>query len=88
MDSELTFKTLNYGILGLLLLIAFVLSLITIRKESRSDSPFRVLMGLTLAVIAFYALVSLCMAYVNERSVKDISPHVQTEIVRSDALPR
>jgi membrane-bound ClpP family serine protease len=88
MDSELTFKTINYGILGILLLIAFILSVITIRKESRSDSPFRVLMGLTLAVIALCALVSLCMAYANVRSEKSISPHVQTEIVRSDALPR
>jgi membrane-bound ClpP family serine protease len=88
MDSELTFKTINYGILGILLLIAFILSVITIRKESRSDSPFRVLMGLTLAVIALCALVSLYMAYANVRSEKNISPHVQTEIVRSDALPR
>lgn len=88
MESELAFKTINYGILGILLLIAFILSVISIRKESRSDSPLRALMGLTLAVIALCAMISLCMAYVNARSEKRISPHVQTEIVRSDALPR
>jgi membrane-bound ClpP family serine protease len=88
MDSELTVTTIDYGILGILFLIAFILSVITIRKGSRSDSPFRVLMGLTLAVIALCALVSLCIAYVNARSEKRIPPHVQTEIVRLDALPR
>ena len=88
MDSELTVKTIDYGILGILFLTAFILSVITIRKGSRSDSPFRVLMGLTLAVIALCALASLCIAYVNARSEKRIPPHVQTEIVRLDALPR
>jgi len=85
MDSEIAFK---YGILAFLLLLGFVLALITIQKERRSHSPFRALVGLTLAVIALCALVSLGMAYVSARSVKEVSPHVQTEIVKSDAWPR
>jgi len=87
MDSEF-FQTTNYWILVFLFLVAFVLSLITIKKERRCHSPFRALMGLTLAVIAFCALVSLGVAYVNARPVKEVSPHMQTEIVRSEALPR
>lgn len=80
MDPELTFKTINDGILGILLLSAFILSVIAIRKESRSDSPFRALMGLTLAVIALCALISLCMAYVNARSEKRISPQCKQKL--------
>ena len=85
MDSELTFKAINYGVIGLLLVTALVLSLISMWKESRSDAPVKGLIGLTLAVIALSALISLCMAYVKVRYEKEISPHVQTEIVKSDA---
>ena len=87
-DSKLTFEAIGYGVVGLLLLIAFILSLMSIQKASHSGALLRGFVGLTLTVIALWAFISLFMAYVRERSGKEISPHVQTEIVKADSLPR
>ena len=88
MDSELTFKAISYGVIGLLLVTALVLSLISMWKESRSTVPIKSLIAFTLIVIILSAFISLCMTYVKARYEKEITPHVKTEIVKSDALPQ
>ena len=57
MDSELTFKAISYGVIGLLLVTALVLSLISVWKESRSNVPIKGLIALTLAVIVLSAFI-------------------------------
>ena len=88
MDSELPFKAISYGVIGLLLVTALVLSLLSMWKESRSNVPIKSLLAFTLVVIILSAFISLCMTYVKERYEKEITPHVKTEIVKSDALPQ
>jgi membrane-bound ClpP family serine protease len=87
-NSELTFTAISYGVIGLLLLTALVLSLISMWKESRSNVPIKSLIAFTLVVIILSAFLSLCMTYVKSRYEKGITPHVKTEIVQLDALPQ
>jgi hypothetical protein len=87
-DSELTFKSISYGLVGLIWATALVLSLVSIRKENRYDQPLHGLFSFTLIVIGLCAFIALCSAYRTARSLQKVAPHVQTEIVKSDALPR
>ena len=61
MDSELTFKAISYGVIGLLLVTALVLSLISMWKESRSHVPIKSLIAFTLIVSILSAFISLCL---------------------------
>ena len=88
MYSELTFKAISYGVIGLLLVTALVLSLISMWKESRSNVPIKSLIALTLVVIVLSAFISLCLEYVETTYEKEITPHVKTEIVKSAVLLR
>ena len=89
MGPDLTFKAIiSYGVIGLLLVTALVLSLVSMWKESRSNVPIKSLIALTLVVIVLSAFISLCLQYVKTTYEKEITPHVKTEIVKSDALPR
>jgi len=63
MDSALTFNALSYGLVGLLWVAGLVLSLVSIRKESRCGIPLKGLMGLTVAVMGLCTFIALLAAF-------------------------
>ena len=63
MDSELTFKAISYGLVGLLWVTGLILSLVSIRKQSRYDEPLHELFLLTLIVIGLCTFIALCSAW-------------------------
>jgi len=88
MDAALTFKALSYGLMGLLWITGLLLSLVSIRKESRCGIPLKGLMGLTIAVAGLCAFVALFAAYADKaKSLKKISRPV-TKVVSDRDLPR
>jgi hypothetical protein len=54
---------LSYGLIGLFWITGLVLSLASIRKESRYGVPLKGLMGLTVAVMGLCAFIALFTAY-------------------------
>jgi len=88
MDAALTFKALSYGLMGLLWITGLLLSLVSIRKESRCGIPLKGLMGLTIAVAGLCAFVALFAAYADKaKSLEKISRPV-TKVVSDRDLPR
>jgi hypothetical protein len=80
-DSELAFKTISYGLVGLIWLTALVLFWISMRKESRYGQPLRGILGLAVAALCLCAFIVLLAAYVQKaRSSRKISH--RTEAVR------
>jgi heme/copper-type cytochrome/quinol oxidase subunit 2 len=81
MDAELTFKALTYGVIGLVLLAAFALSLVSMRKEADHDEPLRGLFSLTLIIITVCAIIAICSSYQSATSVQKRAPRQQSQIV-------
>ena len=79
MDSELTFKAISYGLVGLLWVTTLALLWISIQKERHYTQPLRGVIGLTVAVVCFCAFIVLVAAYVQKtRSLQKISHRVET----------
>ena len=88
MDSELTFKALSYGLIGLFWVTVLALSLISMRKESRYDAPLKGLTGLTLAVISLCAFIALGMAHVQKARLLEKVHHPTARVISEKDLPR
>jgi hypothetical protein len=88
MDPGLTFKALSYGLIGLFWITGLVLSLASIRKESRYGVPLKGLMGLTVAVMGLCAFIALFTAYAEKaRALEKVSRPVARVLSEKD-LPR
>jgi hypothetical protein len=88
MDLALTFKALSYGLMGLLWVTGLLLSLVSIRKESRCGVPLKGLMGLTIAVMGLCAFIALFAAYADKaRALEKVSRPV-AKVVSEKDLPR
>jgi xanthine/uracil/vitamin C permease (AzgA family) len=88
MDLALTFKALSYGLMGLLWVTGLLLSLVSIRKESRSGVPLKGLMGLTIAVMGLCTFIALFAAYADKaRALEKVSRPV-AKVVSEKDLPR
>ena len=59
MDSELAFKTISYGLVGLIWLTALALLWISMRKEARYGQPLRGILGLIVAALCLCAFIVL-----------------------------
>src|SRR4029077_8329522 len=76
-DAELAFKTISYGLVGLIWLIALALLWISMRKEARYGQPLRGILGLIVAALCLCAFIVLVAAYVQKaRSLRKISHRV------------
>ena len=86
MDSALTFNALSYGLVGLLWVAGLVLSLVSIRKESRCGIPLKGLMGLTVAVMGLCTFIALLSLRKPKHSKKIIGPAAR--VISEKDLPR
>ena len=87
-DSELTFKTISYGLVGLLWVTTLVLLWISIQKERRYAYPHRGVLGLTVVVLCLCAFIVLVAAYVQKaRSIQKLSQGIDTGILRDELQP-
>src|SRR5215468_1363736 len=82
MDAALTFKALSYGLMGLLWITGLLLSLVSIRKESRCGIPLKGLMGLTIAVAGLCTFIALLAAFAEKTGAfeKDHRSRRQSDI--------
>ena len=88
MDLALTFKALSYGLMGLLWVTGLLLSLVSIRKESRYGVPLKGLMGLTIAVMGLCAFIALFAAYADKARVLEKVSRPVAKVVSEKDLPR
>ena len=87
MDADLTFKAISYGLLGLLLVTALILSLVSIRKQSHYDEPLHGLFLVTLIVIGLCAFIAICSVYRGARSLQKISHRTEKVTVKGELQP-
>jgi len=81
-QPDFALRALSYGVIGLLLITALALSLVSIRKEERYDEPLDGLFLSTLVVVGLCTFVALCSASQAARPIEKISPRMQTETVK------
>jgi len=80
-QPDLAFRALGYGLSGLLLLTMLVLTLVSMRKEARTDEPLEGVFTVTLLILSLCAFIALWSAYKTARSFQKLAPRMQTETV-------
>jgi uncharacterized membrane protein len=86
-DSELAFKTISYGLVGLIWLTALALLWISMRKEARYGQPLRGVLGLIVAALCLCVFIVLVAAYLQKtRSLRKISHRIEAATF-DDELP-
>ena len=80
MQPDLAFRGIGHAVIGLLLLTMLVATVISMRKEARTDEPIRALLWLTVAV-ADGTSAALASAYIT--SFQRLGPRLQTQVVHS-----
>ena len=74
MAPELTLRDLSYGVVVLLGITLFALSLISIRKENRQGQPLNGIIWFAVAIIGSCAAIALLAAYVQKaRSLEEVT---------------
>jgi small-conductance mechanosensitive channel len=77
-SPEITLRVLSYGVVVLLGLTLFALSLISIRKENRRGQPLTGIIWFAVAMIGSCAAIALLAGYVQKaRSLEDIIHSVE-----------
>jgi small-conductance mechanosensitive channel len=77
-SPEITLRVLSYGVVVLLGLTLFALSLISIRKENRRGQPLTGIIWFAVAMIGSCAAIALLAGYVQKaRSLEDVIHSVE-----------
>jgi hypothetical protein len=84
MASPLTVTVLSFGLIGLLTITFFVLSLASMVKEHRTGEPTRGILPLGLLILALCVLVALVGGYFRFQPVKSITFHVDRIVIGID----
>jgi hypothetical protein len=88
MDPALTFKALSYGLVGLLWVTGLVLSLVSIRKESRCGIPLKGLMGLIVGVMGLCTFIALFAVFAEKTRAFEKVPRSAAKVISEKDLPR
>jgi hypothetical protein len=75
---ELTLRDMSYGVVVLLGITLFALSLISIRKENRQGQPLNGIIRFAVAIIGSCAAIALLAGYVQKaRSLEEVTHGVE-----------
>ena len=84
MANPLTFAALSFGLLGLLTITFFALSLASMVKEYRTGEPARGIVPLGIVILALCVLLALVGGYFRFQPVKSITFHLDRIVIGID----
>lgn len=78
LQPEFTFRALSYGLIGILGIALVAVWLLSMREEHERGEPFKGMFWLSVAIVAFCAVIALVAGYVQKaRWLEKVSHRVE-----------